>query len=60
VLVAVNGQGTRDINELYRVVGRYVPGDVVVLSVRRGRQMLELPTTLASRREFETITIPGG
>lgn len=60
VLVAVNGQGTRDINELYRVVGRYVPGDVVVLSVRRGRQMLELPARLASRREFETLTIPGG
>ncbi len=60
VLVAVNGQGTRDINELYRVVGRYVPGDVVVLSVRRGRQMLELPARLASRREFGSVTIPGG
>lgn len=60
VLVAVNGQGTRDINELYRVVGRYLPGDVVVLSVRRGRQMLELPARLASRHDFETVTIPGG
>jgi hypothetical protein len=60
VLVAVNGQGTRDINELYRVVGRYLPGDTVVLSVRRGRQMLELPARLASRRDFETVTIPGG
>lgn len=60
VLVAVNGQGTRDINELYRVVGRYIPGDIVVLSVRRGRQMLELPARLASRREFESVRIPGG
>jgi len=60
VLVAVNGQGTRDINELYRIIGRYVPGDIVVLSVRRGRQMLELPARLASRREFDTVTIPGG
>lgn len=60
VLVAINGQGTRDINELYRVVGRYIPGDIVVLSVRRGRQMLELPARLASRREFESVRIPGG
>ncbi len=60
VLVAVNGQGTRDINELYRVIGRYLPGDLVVLSVRRGRQMLELPARLASKRDFETVRIPGG
>lgn len=60
VLVAVNGQGTRDLNELYRVVGRYVPGDTVVLTVRRGRQMLELPARLGSRRDFDTIRIPGG
>lgn len=60
VLVAVNGQGTRDINELYRVIGRYIPGDIVVLSVRRGRQMLELPARLAGRREFENVRIPGG
>lgn len=55
VLVAVNGQGTRDINELYRVLGRYMPGDVVVLSVRRRDEMLELPTRLASSREFQTV-----
>lgn len=60
VLVAVNGQGTRDINELYRVIGRYLPGDTVVLSVRRGRRMLELPAQLAGRREFDTVRIPGG
>ncbi len=60
VLVAINGQGTRDINELYRVVGRYLPGDTVILSVRRGRRMLELPAELASRREFDTVRIPGG
>ncbi|MFI4882370.1 MAG: TPR end-of-group domain-containing protein, partial [Phycisphaerales bacterium JB064] len=55
VLVAINGQGTRDLNELYRVVGRYVPGDTVILSVRRGRQMLELPARLGSRRDFDTV-----
>lgn len=60
VLVAINGQGTRDLNELYRVVGRYVPGDAVVLTLRRGRQMLELPATLGSRRDFDTVRIPGG
>jgi len=60
VLVAINGQGTRDLNELYRVIGRYVPGDMVVLTVRRGRQMLELPARLGSRRDFDTIRIPGG
>ncbi len=60
VIVAVNHQGTRDLNELYRVVGRYVPGDTVVLTLRRGRQMLELPARLGSRRDFDTIRIPGG
>lgn len=60
VLVAVNGQGTRDINELYRVIGRYLPGDMVVLSVRRGQRVLELPARLASRRDFDTVRIPGG
>lgn len=55
VLVAVNGQGTRDVNELYRVLGRYMPGDLVILSVRRRDEMLELPARLASKREFETV-----
>lgn len=60
VLVAINGQGTRDLNELYRVIGRYLPGDLVVLTVRRGRQMLELPVRLGSRRDFDTLRLPGG
>ena len=60
VLVAINGQGTRDLNELYRVIGRYQPGDTVVLTLRRGRQMLELPARLGSRRDFDTVRVPGG
>lgn len=59
VLVAVNGQGTRDINELYRVLGRYMPGDVVILSIRRQNEMLELPARLASARDFQVLPAEG-
>jgi len=59
VLVAINAQGVRDINELYRVLGRYGPGQRVTLTVRRGRHLLELPARLADRERFPTITLPG-
>ncbi|MEO1007268.1 MAG: PDZ domain-containing protein [Planctomycetota bacterium] len=60
VLVAVNGQGTRDINELYRVLGRYTPGNLVVLTVRRGREILELNARLGRSSDYEQIVVPGG
>lgn len=36
VITAINGRPTRDINELMRVLGSYLPGDVVEVAYRRG------------------------
>ncbi len=37
VITAINGRPTRDMHELIRVLGSYVPGETVTLHHRRGR-----------------------
>ena len=40
VLVSVDGRNVRDLNELYRVLGDYEPGDIVdVVVLRRGKEI---------------------
>jgi tetratricopeptide (TPR) repeat protein len=49
VITAIDGRATRDINELMRVLGTYLPGDRVTISYRRGRVHGEVEVGLVAR-----------
>jgi hypothetical protein len=49
VVMAVEGQFTRDKNELARVLGGFKPGDQVTVEVRRGRETASVAVTLSKR-----------
>lgn len=48
-LLSIDGKPTRDLAELVRVLGTYVPGNEVLLEVRRGEVIKEFRVTLVQR-----------
>lgn len=48
-LLSIDGKPTRDLAELVRVLGTYVPGNEVLLEVRRGQAIKEFRVTLVAR-----------
>ncbi len=49
VILSVSNKQVADAEALIRTIGRYKPGDTVVLKVRRGEEELELKATLGKR-----------
>lgn len=49
IITAVNGRPTRDVNELYRVLADYKPGDQVEVAYRRGMNHGKAKVTLTAR-----------
>jgi hypothetical protein len=49
VITAINGRPTRDVNELYRVLADYQPGDEVEIAYRRGLNHGMATVTLTER-----------
>ena len=61
VIIAVNGTSIRHADELPRMVARHAPGSQVTITVLRGKQRLDLATTLdALPRDHErAVSRPG-
>jgi len=49
IVLAVDGEATKDLRLYEDVLRKYGPGDVVRIRVRRGEKELELPVTLKAR-----------
>jgi len=59
VILAVDGEATATLDDLHRVLGAREVGDVVVLSVRRGRSRVEVEWELVSTEPEEDVLAPG-
>ncbi|MEQ8850898.1 MAG: PDZ domain-containing protein [Phycisphaerales bacterium] len=52
VITAVDGETVRTLDDLYRVLGEFEPGDEVALSVRRSGEPLEIRVRLVPHRNL--------
>jgi serine protease Do len=66
VITAIDGKAVKTAEDLSRIVRGYRPGDVVMLTVRRGKTVLQLPATLGSNvmeedaSQFSMMNLLGG
>jgi serine protease Do len=52
IITAVNGNKLRDFNELRTIIGNFLPGDEVTLSISRDGKKIERTVTLGNRSKF--------
>jgi S1-C subfamily serine protease len=51
VIQAIDGQAVHTVDDIYRILDRHAPGDVVKLTILRNRQHVEVPIELVKERE---------